>query len=309
MVSLRPDSSFHQRTWPGKRPPSALTSQAGSDKALLMDFTLIDRAVELLLKAGHTVVLTGAGISTESGVPDFRSPGGIWERYDPSLFFYARFLKEPDTVWKTMLEMNRSGEFSLWDAKPNRGHIALATLEELGLIQAIVTQNVDNLHQKAGSRNVIEFHGNMLFAKCLKCSRTYGYEQVMRMVMEGECLPPLCECGGVLKPDAVFFGEAIPQDALKESFKHAQECDLMLVIGTSAQVEPAASLPLIAKGMYSLFRGMGNFSLPKLNCHVVEVNREPTPLTGEVSDFLIQGGAGEILFSIMQKVKEKKGIE
>lgn len=273
-----------------------------------MDFSLIDRAVELLLKANHAMVLTGAGISTESGVPDFRSPGGIWERYDPSLFFYARFLKEPDTVWRTIIEMNSSGEFSLWDAKPNHGHIALAVLEELGLIKIIITQNVDNLHQKAGSRNVIEFHGNMLFFKCLNCSRKYGYEQLIEIIAGSQCLPPLCECGGVLKPDAVFFGEAIPQHALRESFRHAQDCDLMLVIGTSAQVEPAASLPLIAKGMYSLFRGMGNFSLPKLNCHVIEINREPTPLTGEVSDFLIQGSAGEILSSIIHKVKVKKGI-
>jgi NAD-dependent deacetylase len=274
-----------------------------------MDFTLIDRAVDLLLGAKHTVVLTGAGISTESGVPDFRSPGGIWERYDPTLFFYARFIAEPDLVWKTMLDMNSSGEFALWDARPNRGHIALAEMEKLGLIKAVITQNVDNLHQKAGSRNVIEFHGNMLFAKCMKCSIKYGYEEVMDIISRGPSLPPFCMCGGVLKPDAVFFGETIPQDALKESFMHAEDCDLMLVIGTSAQVEPAASLPLIAKGMYSLFRGIGNIPLPKLNCRVIEINREPTPLTGEVSDFLIQGSAGEILSLVEQKAMKRKGIE
>ncbi|MEN6447469.1 MAG: NAD-dependent deacylase [Syntrophaceae bacterium] len=270
-----------------------------------MDFTLVDRAVDLLLRASHAVVLTGAGISTESGVPDFRSPGGIWERYDPSLFFYARFLAEPDVVWKTILELNSSGEFSLWDAKPNQGHLALAAFEELGLIKAVITQNIDNLHQKAGNHNVIEFHGNMLIAKCMKCSRKYSYEQIMSLVLNSQVLPPLCECGGILKPDAVFFGEAIPQLALKESFRHAEDCDLMLVIGTSAQVEPAASLPLIAKGMYSPLRGMGNFSFPKLNCQVIEINREPTPLTDEVSDFLIQGSAGEILSCIAQRVTEK----
>ncbi|HVN70702.1 MAG TPA: Sir2 family NAD-dependent protein deacetylase, partial [Desulfomonilia bacterium] len=110
-----------------------------------MDFSQIEKTVDLLLKSQHAVVLTGAGISTESGVPDFRSPGGIWERYDPTLFFYDRFLAEPDVVWKCLIEMNSSGELSLWEAKPNQGHLALAALEELGIIKVVITQNVDNL--------------------------------------------------------------------------------------------------------------------------------------------------------------------
>jgi len=282
-----------------------LTSQACSDKAHLMDFSLIEKAADLLVRAKHAVVLTGAGISTESGVPDFRSPGGIWERYDPTLFFYARFIAEPDVVWKCLIEMNTSGAMSLWDAKPNKGHQALSAMEHMGIIKVVITQNIDNLHQKAGSRNVIEFHGNMLVFKCLKCGRTYGYEQLLEIIAGCACLPPLCECGGVLKPDAVFFGEAIPQGALKESFQHAQDCDLMLVIGTSAQIEPAASLPIVAKGMHSMFRGLGNL-VPKGDCHVIEINREPTPLSNEVSDFLIQGSAGEILSCITDMVREKR---
>ncbi len=270
-----------------------------------MDFSLIEKAVNLLLSAKHAVVLTGAGISTESGVPDFRSPGGIWERYDPSLFFYARFLAEPDVVWKCLIEMNSSGELSLWEARPNQGHLALSALEEMGIVKVVITQNIDNLHQKAGSRHVIEFHGNMLIFRCLKCGRKYGFEQLQEIIASSPFLPPLCECSGVLKPDAVFFGEAIPQDALKESFRHAQECDLMLVIGTSAQIEPAASLPIVAKGMHSMFRGMGSL-IAKTHCHVIEINREPTPLTDEVSDFIIQGSAGEILSTIAEKVKEKR---
>lgn len=270
-----------------------------------MDLPLIEKTADLLLRSKHAVVLTGAGISTESGVPDFRSPGGIWERYDPTLFFYARFIAEPDVVWKCLIEMNTSGALSLWDAKPNRGHLALAELEGMGIVKTVITQNIDNLHQKAGSRNVIEFHGNMLFFRCLSCGRTYGYEQLLEIIGDTPCLPPLCECGGILKPDAVFFGEAIPQVALNESFRHAQECDLMLVIGTSAQIEPAASLPIVAKGMHSMFRGMGGF-FTKIDSHVVEINREPTPLTGEVSDFLVQGSAGEIMSRIVQKVKDKR---
>jgi NAD-dependent deacetylase len=282
-----------------------LTSQICSDKAQCMDFSLIEKAADLLVRAKHAVVLTGAGISTESGVPDFRSPGGIWERYDPTLFFYARFMAEPDVVWRCLIEMNTSGAMSLWDAKPNKGHLALAALEQIGIIKAVITQNIDNLHQKAGSGNVIEFHGNMLVFKCLKCGCKYGYEQLLEIIANSACLPPLCGCGGMLKPDAVFFGEAIPQEALKESFRHAQDCDLMLVIGTSAQIEPAASLPIVAKGMHSMFRGMGSL-IPKGDCHVIEINREPTALTSEVSDFLIQGGAGEILSVIFDKVKEKR---
>lgn len=270
-----------------------------------MDLRLIDKTVELLLAADHVVVLTGAGISTESGVPDFRSPGGIWERYDPTMFFIERFLSDPEEVWRCILDMHRSSEFSLWDAQPNKGHLALAYFEKIGLVKTVITQNVDNLHQKAGSCNVIEFHGNMLFARCMECRKTYGYEHVLGEIEER--FPPRCECRGILKPDAVFFGEAIPQDALRNSFREADDCDLMLVIGTSAQVEPAASLPRIAKGMTSLIRGFGSIPLPKPRCHVVEINWEPTPLTGQVSDFLIQGKAGEVLHTIEQKIREKKG--
>ena len=122
-----------------------------------MDFALIDKTVDYLLKAHHAIVLTGAGISTESGVPDFRSPGGIWERYDPTMFFIERFLAEPEEVWRCMLDMNSSPEFKLWEAQPNNGHHALAYLEETGTIKTVITQNIDYLHQKAGSKNVIEF--------------------------------------------------------------------------------------------------------------------------------------------------------
>ncbi len=270
-----------------------------------MDSALIDKTVEFILEANHAIVLTGAGISTESGVPDFRSPGGIWERYDPTMFFIERFLAEPGEVWRCMLDMNTSGEFKLWDALPNKGHLALAYLEGIGRIKTVITQNIDNLHQKAGSCHVIEFHGNMLQARCMSCSNRYGYQQVMTE-FEGH-IPPRCPCGGILKPDAVFFGEAIPQEALQESFTEADDCDLMLVIGTSAQVEPAASLPLIAKGMNPQYRGLGIMPIPKQRCHIIEINREPTPLTGRVSDFLIRGSAGEVLSRIEDTIRAKTG--
>ncbi len=270
-----------------------------------MDLTLIGKAADLLVNATHAIVLTGAGISTESGVPDFRSPGGVWERYDPTIFFYQRFLKEPDFVWKTMIDMVSTGALSLFDAEPNKGHIALAYLEQIGIIHTVVTQNIDNLHQKAGSSHVIEFHGNMQYAKCMKCSRLYEYTEVIK-ILDTEDLPPKCTCGGILKPNAVFFGEAIPKGALAEAVEEASMCDLMLVIGTSAQVEPAASLPLVAKGRRPM--GLLGAVFPPKASHVIEINRETTPLTGLVSDFIIQGSTGEILDKITEKVKEIKGL-
>ncbi len=266
-----------------------------------MDLALIERTVERLLHARHAIVLTGAGISTESGVPDFRSPGGIWERYDPSIFFYERFLAEPAEVWAAIIEMHNSHDFALWDAYPNRGHQALAHLEELGHIKTIITQNVDNLHQKSGSRNVIEFHGNMLYAKCLRCARRYTHDEVLARIDD----PSTCACGGLVKPDVIFFGEAIPPDALLKATYEARICDLMLVIGTSAQVEPAASLPHLAKGRNPLAFGLKGTGITKEACHVIEINREPTPMTGHISDFLIQGSAGEILSEISSRVDVK----
>jgi len=272
-----------------------------------MDNRIMDKTIDYILQAKHTVVLTGAGISTESGVPDFRSPGGIWERYDPTVFFYDRFLADPELVWKCMLDMHENTDFTLWDAKPNKGHTALAYLEEIGLIKAIITQNIDNLHQKAGSNNVIEFHGNMLFARCTKCSKTYGYKEVLHL--SAKEIPPRCSCRGILKPDAVFFGESIPAEALNESFRHAEDCDLMIVIGTSAQVEPAASLPFIAKGMNSMMRGFRGIPIEKSISYVIEINYEKTPLTGTVSDFIIQEKAGEALNYIADKIREIKGMQ
>jgi NAD-dependent deacetylase len=273
-----------------------------------MDTTLIRQAADLLLQANHVVALTGAGISTESGIPDFRSPGGIWERYDPSVFFYQRFIEEPGFVWSTILDMAKTGALSIFDAKPNKGHLALAYLEKIGLIRTVITQNIDNLHQKAGSRHVIEFHGNMQHAKCIECSKLYDYEELVNF-LDMENLPPRCKCGGILKPDAVFFGEAIPKNALNEAFEEASACDLMLVVGTSAQVEPAASLPFVAKGRKPMAFGlMGMFSSSK-DTHVIEINLEDTPLTGYVSDFIIKGSTGEVLARLVEEVKGLKGLK
>jgi NAD-dependent deacetylase len=268
---------------------------------------LIDRAARDIFNAEHVVVLTGAGISTESGIPDFRSPGGLWEKYDPMEFMYERFLAEPKRIWEMSLRMKSTGDLDIAQAQPNPAHIALADLERMGYVKCVITQNVDNLHQKAGSTDVIEFHGNLLWAKCIECNARYPLEELDEKLDIDE-LPPLCEkCGGVLKPDAVFFGENIPAKALSRSLAEAKMADVMIVAGTSAVVYPAAELPFVAK------RGGGFFSTsvtepsPSVGAVIIEVNDEPTQLTGRVSDYLLKGKVGTVLPGIVEAVKELRG--
>ncbi|MBN1880630.1 MAG: NAD-dependent deacylase [Deltaproteobacteria bacterium] len=268
---------------------------------------LIHRAARDIFNARHVVVLTGAGISTESGIPDFRSPGGLWEKYDPMEFLYDRFLADPKRIWEMSLEMKKNGDLDMAQAKPNPAHLALAELERMGHIKCVITQNVDNLHQKAGSMDVIEFHGNMLWAKCIKCDIRYPLEEVEKKLDKHE-LPPRCEkCSGILKPDAVFFGESIPSASLYRSISEAKMADVMIVAGTSAVVYPAAELPFVAK------RGGGFFSTsvtepsPNVGAIIIEVNDEPTQLTGRVSDYLLQGKVGTVLPAIVEAIVELKG--
>ncbi len=267
---------------------------------------LVKRVAEELVSSDHAVALTGAGISTESGIPDFRGPRGLWKKYDPRLFTYSNFVRDPGGFWRLWLEVRR--EAFLADATPNPGHAALAKLEQMGILKCIITQNVDGLHQKAGSQNVIEFHGNLRYAKCLSCGTRVSIEAAEEAALRGE-LPPRCGCGGVLKPDAVFFEEQIPQEALRAALEHALVCDLMLVVGTSAVVYPAALLPRVAKERSTGFLWMmGVVSKPRDKpAKVVEVNLEPTPLTDSVADYTILGRAGEMLPKIVEEVERIVG--
>lgn len=242
---------------------------------------MVRRAAEDILKARRAVAFTGAGISVESGIPDFRSPGGLWSRFDPMQYAHiSSFRRNPEKVWEMLKEM-----FSLTlGAKPNPAHHALAELERMGLLKVVITQNVDGLHQRAGSRDVIEYHGTQDWLVCLGCGWRRRSEG-----LDLEDLPPRCEhCHAVLKPDVVFFGEPIPWQAQARAAEEASRCDLMLVVGTSAVVYPAAELPRMAK-----VRG----------AVIIEVNKEPTVLTGSISDYLIQGEAGKVLPKIVQEVK------
>lgn len=247
---------------------------------------LFKKAADIIANARNLVVLTGAGISTESGIPDFRSPGGLWTKVDPGEFSIDRFLQNPARFWKMSLDLKKSGEFDLASASPNAAHYALANMENNGMVKCVITQNVDNLHQRAGSIEVVEFHGNLLRAICMKCKTLEPIEKVEQRIASGQQETPRCNlCGGLLKPDAVFFGEPIPSKALMVSQIQSQKCDALLVIGTSLQVFPAAEIPIRAK-------------MKSPSATVIEINREPSALHTQVTDLLLLGSAGEILSEI-----------
>ena len=249
-----------------------------------MDFQLIQRAAEDILRAKKTIAFTGAGISVESGIPDFRGAQGLWQKYDPEEYAHIdAFHSNPEKVWRMIKDM-----FSLvMTAKPNPAHIGLAELEQMGLLSSVITQNVDGLHQAAGNTHVIEFHGSHKTLSCPKCST-----KIEGTSLTLEDLPPRCSrCSSLLKPDVVFFGEPIPWEAQIMSMKESKSCDAVLVIGTSAVVYPAATIPIEAK---------------ERGATVIEINMESTPLTGEISNYLIAGSAGEIIPAIVEEVKKRR---
>jgi len=246
-----------------------------------MDQSLIKRAAKDILQSKKTIAFTGAGISVESGIPDFRGSGGLWEKYDPDEYAHIHaFHSNPDRVWLMLKEM-----FALiMLAKPNPAHFGLAELERMGLLSSVITQNVDGLHQAAGSKNVIEFHGSHRTLSCLKCSTT-----IEGASLTPEDFPPRCSrCSSLLKPDVVFFGEPIPWEAQIMSLKESKSCGAVLVIGTSAVVYPAATIPITAK---------------ENGATIIEINKEFTPITHETSDYLICGSAGEIIPAILEEVR------
>ncbi len=233
----------------------------------------IQKTAKMLSAARNVVVLTGAGISVESGIPPFRGKGGVWERFDPMEYATIQaFEKDPAKVWQVLLsELKKLVE----NAQPNDAHKGLARLEQMGILKTVITQNVDGLHQKAGNTDVIEFHGNFAWHCCTECDFRIDAQS-----LKLDQIPPKCLCGGVLRPECIFFGEMIPTAAMHRSRQAAAACDIMLVVGTSAVVQPAASMPVIAK---------------QSGAKVIEINMEPTPLTGYVSDRIILGKAGEIM--------------
>jgi NAD-dependent deacetylase len=235
----------------------------------------VSRLAELVRDRQPCVVLTGAGISTESGVPDFRSPTGIWAHYDPMEYATIQaFRRDPVKVW----EFYALRFEVLTQAEPNAGHLALAELERAGLVRAIVTQNIDGLHARAGSQDVIEVHGSIRAASCLECGERLPLEEVVASLRE-LAAPPCPQCGAILKPDVVMFGELLPEGAMERATTLARGAGLLLVVGSSLEVYPVAGLPeetVSAGGALAI------------------VNRGPTPFD-RLAELRIDAAAGETL--------------
>ncbi len=270
---------------------------------------LIERAARDLIDSRYAIALTGAGMSTESGIPDFRGPSGIWtknpEAERRAYETYHRFLADPKEYWEERLG-GPSLLGDLTEIAPNPGHYALAELEKEGFLKTVITQNIDNLHQRAGSKNVLDYHGNAFKLRCKECTARFdSNEYDLKGLWDEGKLPPLCKhCGGVVKADIVHFREPIPSDIAHQSLEEALRCDLMLVCGTSAVVYPFAELPRIAR-QRSVERAGGTYAMEKVPAvTLIEVNAVPTPLTeGGISDYLIQGKTGEILPRIAEAVE------
>ena len=257
----------------------------------------IQRTARDLVKAKHGIALTGAGISTESGIPDFRGPSGVWTKNPDAerraYRSYQEFINDPKSWWEKTV--TRPDHFSLGDlekAMPNPGHYVLAELEKMGILKCTITQNIDALHEKAGAINLLEYHGSVAKLRCLSCGSRFRKDEFdLEKLARDKKLPPTCpKCKGLIKTDGVFFGEPIPSDVAEQSLEAALKCDLMLICGTSAVVYPFASLPRIAR--------------QRREVTITELNAEPTPLTEEgISDYLLQGKTGEIFPRILEEVK------
>jgi NAD-dependent deacetylase len=239
-------------------------------------------AARLLRESRFTTAFTGAGISVDSGIPPFRGNDGLWSKYDPAILDISHFLANPTSSWTVIKEIFYD---YFGKARPNKAHLVLARMEQEALLGSTITQNIDNLHQEAGSRIVHEFHGNSGRLVCLSCQRVYRIKETSL-----DHIPPTCrECGGLLKPDFVFFGEAIPQLPLAAAYEAASISDIFLIVGTSGEVMPANQFPVMAKGN---------------GAKIIEINLHPSHYTETVTDIFLEGKAaetmeilGEILFS------------
>jgi NAD-dependent deacetylase len=236
-------------------------------------------AAGLIAAARHVTVFSGAGISVESGIPPFRGPGGLWSRVDPGFIEIGYFHAHARESWLKIKEIFYD---FLGAAEPNAAHFSVAAMEKAGRVRAVITQNIDDLHQRAGSREVIEFHGNCRWLVCLECRR----REAVRPERLAE-LPPRCPCGGLLKPDFIFFGETIPEKALQRSYQEASLADLFLVIGASGEVQPACQIPPLAKA-----RG----------ARLVEINLHETHFT-PLADVFLQGKATEMVAALFEELK------
>jgi NAD-dependent deacetylase len=270
---------------------------------------LVQKAAECLNISRHAIALTGAGISTESGISDFRGPDGLWTKH-PEIEriaheTYFAFLRDPREYWELRLRQPYMLG-NIEDARPNPGHFAIAEMEQMGVIKAVLTQNIDGLHEKAGTKRVLNYHGSVNWLRCSACGKRYKKgDYDLKALLKEDKLPPVCtECQGAIKEDIVHFNEPIPADVAKESTEEATKCDLMLICGTSAVVYPFASLPQVARERERNSRMYGDNE--KLT--IIEVNGEPTQLTrSHISDFIIEGKTAAILPAVLEGIKALRG--
>ncbi|WP_153638935.1 NAD-dependent deacylase [Prolixibacter sp. NT017] len=242
----------------------------------------LDKAARLIRESGYTVAFTGAGISVESGIPPFRGKNGLWSRYDPKVLDLDYFYSNPHDSWVKIKEIFYD---FFGKAQPNPGHIALAGLEQKGWLESVITQNIDNLHQEAGSKTVWEFHGNSQWVVCPRCGARHFATEI-----DMSELPPRChEDGSVLKPDFIFFGEGIPREAYDQSFAAARKAEVMLVIGTTGEVMPASMVP---------------YEAARSGATIIEINPETTPFTNQITHIFLEGKAGEVLPELLQRVSQ-----
>ena len=246
--------------------------------------TEAQQVADLLRGANCAVVLTGAGISVPSGIPDFRSPGtGLWENVDPmEVAHIDAWRRDPDRFWSFYGDRFAT----LVEKQPNEAHLALAELERLGLGEAVVTQNIDRLHERAGSRKVVEVHGSIRTSSCPDCGERYGLDHVLELLAAADA--PACPaCSAILKPDVVFFGELLPPSEIDRAFELARRARLLLVVGSALEVHPVAGLP------HETLGEGGDLAI---------VNRGPTPFDAQAS-LRIEGSAGEVLPAVLEGLR------
>ena len=240
----------------------------------------IAQGARMITEAQKTLVFTGAGLSTESGIPDFRSPGGVWDKYDPSDFYFHKIMsdeKAREKYWQMSTEFYET----MKDALPNRAHLAIKVLEERGKLLSIVTQNIDHLHHKAGNSpdKIIEIHGTAFSVSCLSCGKKYDRNEIQTRLQSGLKVPYCDDCSGILKPDTISFGQSMPEDKMSRAMMHARECDLCIVLGSSLVVYPAASVPVHAV---------------QHGANLIIINRDKTPLDDQ-ANLVVHGSVSKAL--------------
>ena len=247
----------------------------------------VDRIASWAAASRKGVAFTGAGISTESGIPDFRGPNGFWKRNDAAKFTIQNYVRDAEHRKQRWRQAVEGASFMRSDVRPNAGHIALARLEELGVVRGVITQNVDGLHQEAGSTNVLELHGTAKKVGCLGCGERWPNEVILERVRAGEDDPRCTYCGGILKSATISFGQNLPEDVVDAAHRWSLEADFFLVVGSSLVVSPANGFPVVAK---------------RMGAKLAIVNREPTDMD-EIFDEVIRGDAGPTLSALVERVE------